>query len=49
MDKREFYFQGAAFRDNHPFFTAADKSNKNRKNERPIRPETAYSGSDNKL
>jgi hypothetical protein len=40
MDKKSFFFAGAAFRDNHPFCNPAEKNFKHRKNERPKRPDT---------
>ena len=41
MDKRTFFFAAAAFRDYHPWSNPAENSFKHRKNEKPVRPDTA--------
>ncbi len=41
MDKKSFFFQGAAFRENHPFCNPAETVYKHRKNEKPSRPDSA--------
>lgn len=47
MDKKNFFFAGAAFRDNHPFCNPQETNYKHSKNEKPGRPNTADIHGDN--